>query len=189
LADGEHEGAEQVARIAIEQLLRTAPQRADALALAGALELVAVVADARRRQWWRARERLSSMAAPRARQAGEGNVMWTVFGPTNVELHGLSIEMEAGETAEALRVADQIDTELLPSNERRFTFLLEVTRCYDLQREDPAVLVHLLDLEQIAPEDLVRSPLARDMTLRLLRRVRPTYRRQVDALAQRLSVI
>ncbi|GAA3251143.1 helix-turn-helix domain-containing protein [Nonomuraea helvata] len=188
LADGEYEGAKQVALQGIEGL-RALPQDADMIAMAGALELVAVVADARRKQWWQARERLSGNATPRAQQVGEGNTMWTVFGPTNVELHAVSIEMEAGEAAEALRVADQIDTSHLPSMERRFTFLLEVARCYDLRREDPAVLVHLLDLEQMAPEDLARNPLARDMVTRLRRRVRPTYRRQVDALAERLSSV
>jgi uncharacterized metal-binding protein len=28
---------------------------------------------------------------------GDGNAMWTVFGPTNVALHSVSIEMEMGE--------------------------------------------------------------------------------------------
>ncbi|KAB8192534.1 helix-turn-helix domain-containing protein [Nonomuraea phyllanthi] len=188
LADGEYEGAKQVALRGIEGL-RALPRDADTIAMAGALELVAVVADARRKRWGQARERLSSNATPRAQQVGEGNTMWTVFGPTNVELHAVSIEMEAGEAAEALRVADQIDTSHLPSIERRFTFLLEVARCYDLRREDPAVLVHLLDLEQMAPEDLARNPLARNMVTRLRRRVRATYRRQVDALAERLSSV
>lgn len=187
LAEGEHEGAKETAVQGIEAL-QDLPEDRDAQAMAGALELVAVVADARRKKWWHARERLSGNASQRAERAGEGNIMWTVFGPTNVELHTVSIEMEAGEAAEALRVADQIDTSNLPSIERRFTFLLEVARCYDLRREDPAVLVHLLDLEAISPEDLARNPLAREMVCRLRRRVRPTYRRQVEALAQRLGI-
>ncbi|MGW4791805.1 helix-turn-helix domain-containing protein [Nonomuraea sp. NPDC004297] len=188
LADGEYEGAEQVALRGIERL-RAVPEDADTVAMAGALELVAVVAHARRKRWSQARDRLSHRAARHARRTGEGNAMWTVFGPTNVDLHAVSIEMEAGEATEALRVADQIDTSHLPSVERRFTFLLEVARCYDLRREDPAVLVHLLDLEQLAPEDLARNPLAQDMVARLRRRVRPTYRRQVDALAERLTLV
>ncbi|MFD0622992.1 hypothetical protein ACFQ2K_09410 [Streptomyces sanglieri] len=44
--------------------------------------------------------------------------------------------------------------------ERRFTFGLEVARCYDLRRDDAAVLVHLLELEEFVPEELERSPLA-----------------------------
>ncbi|MFF0579922.1 helix-turn-helix domain-containing protein [Streptosporangium saharense] len=187
LADGEHEGAEQIACLGIEQLAATRCE--ETVALAGALDLVAVVADARRKKWGSARRRLHDEAVPRARRAGEGNCMWTVFGPTNVELHSVSIGMEAGEVTEALKIADQIDTSHLPSLERRFTFMLDVARCYDLRREDAAVLVHLIDLLQLAPEDLTRSPLAHNMVIRLRRRVRPTYRRQVDMLTERLGLL
>ena len=103
-------------------------------------------------------------------------------------LHAMSIEMLAGEAAEGLRVADHVDISRLPSRERRFTFGLEVARCYDLRRDDTAVLVQLLSLEDLAPEDLSRSPLARDMVQGLQQRVRPTFRRQVDALAERLQL-
>jgi transcriptional regulator with XRE-family HTH domain len=187
LANGEPEGAKEVALLGAKQL-STMRGSSEATAMAGALQLIAVVADARRRQWWSARDRLRTMATPRAEQAGEGNVKWTVFGPTNVELHAVSIDMEAGESAAALRTADSVDTSGLPSLERRFTFLLEVARCYDLRREDAAVLVHLLDLEQLAPEDLARSPLARQMVANLRKRVRPTYRRQITELAERLCI-
>ncbi len=43
--------------------------------------------------------------------------MWTVFGPMNVGLHAVSIEMETGEAAEALRLADDIDVSGAPSLE------------------------------------------------------------------------
>ncbi|MFI1183945.1 helix-turn-helix domain-containing protein [Streptomyces sp. NPDC020799] len=187
LAAGDHEGAEQVAIQAVENLL-AAPASRVTSALVGALELVAATAVARRRDWWAARRRLESKALPRAREAGEGNVAWTVFGPTNVELHALAVEMLAGEAGEGLRCADRIDITRVPSIERQFTFTLEVARCHDLRREDAAVLVHLLDLEHLAPEDVTRSPLARQMAAGLRRRARPTYRRQTDALAERLGV-
>ncbi|MEV4924066.1 helix-turn-helix transcriptional regulator [Streptomyces roseoverticillatus] len=186
LAAGDHEGAEQVATRAAEDLLGSPASRVRN-ALAGALELVAATAVARRRDWWAARRRLEDRALPRARETGEGNVAWTVFGPTNVELHAMTIEMLAGEAAEGLRCADRIDITRVPSIERQFTFALEVARCHDLKREDAAVLVHLLDLEYLAPEDVVRSPLARQMAVDLRRRARPTYRRQTDALAERFG--
>ncbi|WP_327249861.1 hypothetical protein [Streptomyces sp. NBC_01320] len=91
--------------------------------------------------------------------------MWTEFGPTNTELHGVSVQMLDGDAVEGLRLADQVDIARLPSRERQFTFRLEVARCYDLRREDTAVLVHLLELEDLAPEDLERSPLARPRRL------------------------
>ncbi|MFI2470974.1 helix-turn-helix domain-containing protein [Streptomyces globisporus] len=160
-----------------------------AAAVRGALELVVVVADARARRPWAARERLRAGAAPLARRSGESNTLWTVFGPTNVELHALSIEMTAGDAVEGLRLADRIDVSALPSRERQFTFGLEVARCYDLRRDDAAVLVHLLELEQLSPEDLERSPLGRQLVVDLVGRVRPTYRRQATGIAERLRLI
>jgi hypothetical protein len=32
--------------------------------------------------------------------------------------------------------------------------MLELARCYDQRREDPAVLLHLLNAEREAPEDM-----------------------------------
>ncbi|MFJ9752605.1 helix-turn-helix domain-containing protein [Streptomyces chartreusis] len=185
---GAIEEAKDVALHAVEQLRKSAAT-AKVKAVEGALELVAVVADARLRHWWKARQRLELRALPLAAEVGEGNVQWTVFGPTNVHMHAMSIEMLAGEAAEGLRVADQVDASLLPSRERQFTFGLEVARCYDLRRDDAAVLVHLLGLEELAPEDLARSPLARTMILDLQKRVRPTLRRQVTGLAERLQLV
>ncbi len=111
LAQGEPDGAEEVAIQAIEDL--AAGHRDD---------------DARcGRPWqgrcgwcrpsprcgttipWTARDRLRDKASPAARMTGDTNVMWTVFGPTNVELHAVSVEMEMGEAGEALRLADDID--------------------------------------------------------------------------------
>ncbi|MFI2206053.1 hypothetical protein ACH47Z_35835 [Streptomyces sp. NPDC020192] len=86
-------------------------------------------------------------------------------------------------------MADQVDISGLPGRERQFTFGLEVARCYDLRRDDAAVLVHLLSLEELAPEDLSRSPLARDMVQDLRQRVRPTFRRKVDVLAERFQFV
>ncbi|MEV1092042.1 hypothetical protein [Streptomyces microflavus] len=160
-----------------------------ATALRGALELVAVVAEARARQPWAARERFAAAAVPLARQTGESNVHWTVFGPTNVMLHAVNVEMTDGDAAEGLRLADRIDATRMPSRERQFTFGLEVARCYDLRRDDAAVLVHLLELEQLAPEDLQHSPLGRELVTSLLGRARPTYRPQATGLAQRLQLL
>ncbi|MEV3927208.1 helix-turn-helix domain-containing protein [Actinomadura coerulea] len=183
------EEAKDVALYAVDQLRKT-PATAETQAVEGALELVAVVSDARRRRWWAARERLEQRAAPLASRVGEGsNVQWTVFGPTNVHMHAMSIEMLAGEASEGLRLADKIDTSRLPSRERQFTFGLEMARCHDLRREDAAVLIRLFDLKELAPEDLARSPLARDMILDLQKRVRPTFRRQVNELAERLQLV
>ncbi|MCX4554291.1 helix-turn-helix domain-containing protein [Streptomyces sp. NBC_01500] len=189
LSDGREGAVEEAAEVALqatEQLGRETDSPETA-AMHGALELVAVVADARQHDWWQARDRLEKKATPLAKAAA-ANVQWTVFGATNIDLHAMSIEMMAGEASEGLKVADSIDTSQLASRERRFTFTLEMARCYDMRRDDAAVLVHILGLEELSPEDLARSPLALSMITSLLKRVRPTYRAQVTGLAERLNL-
>jgi hypothetical protein len=117
--------------------------------------------------------------------AGEGNSLWTVFGPTNVALHAVSIEMETGEVSEALRLADAIDIASCPSIERRLAFCLDLARCYDQRHDDTGVLLHLLAAEQQASEDMRYNPLARD----LLRRARPSLAPQVRSLASRIDLL
>ncbi|MEU4090382.1 helix-turn-helix domain-containing protein [Streptomyces aureus] len=182
------EEAKDIALQAVDELRRAALASREAAAVEGALELVAVVSDARRRRWADARRRLAEHAAPLAKRVGEGNIAWTVFGPANVALHAISLEMLAGDAAEGLRLADRVDIGQLRSRERQFTHQLELASCHALRRDDAAVLVHLLDLEELAPEDLARSPLARDTILQLQQRIRPVFRRQVSGLVERLEL-
>jgi transcriptional regulator with XRE-family HTH domain len=190
LAQGDAESAEDVAVRAVGELgLRCPDGGAEAVAMTGALWLVAAVAAVRRGDPWTARDRVRDRAWPAARRSGEGNVMRTVFGPVNVALHGMSIEMETGETAEALRLADEIDASALPSRERHTTFALEVARCYEQRRDDSGVLLHLLSAEASGPEDMHYNNLARALVQGLLRRARPTYAPQVRALAERIGLL
>jgi transcriptional regulator with XRE-family HTH domain len=190
LAQGQPEGAEDISIKAIEDLQQvTSADDRGAVALTGALWLVSIVAAVRNNDPWAAHDRLREKAWPAARQTGDGNVMWTVFGPTNVGLHAVSIEMETGETAQALRLADEIDGSASPSLERRTTFALEVARCYEQRRDDPGVLLHLMNAESSGPEDLRYNSLARDLVHGLLKRARPTYAPQVRALAERIDLL
>ncbi|MFJ5638634.1 helix-turn-helix domain-containing protein [Streptomyces sp. NPDC093223] len=190
LAAGQPAEAEELALRAAEQVAAAQIAEVERTAMGGALQLVAVVGAARRRRWWEARERLREHAAPAARQVSDGsNVAWTVFGPTNVALHALSIDMEAGETGEALHTADAIDTSSIPSLEREFTFGLEVASCHSQRRDDAAVLLALLGLESVAPEDLARTPLARQLVLTVIRRARAMHARQAEQLAERIGLV
>ncbi|WP_223776965.1 transcriptional regulator [Streptomyces sp. 135] len=190
LAAGQPAEAEELALRAAENVTTARMPEAERTAMSGALQLVAVVGAARRRRWWEARDRLVQHAAPAARTVlDSSNVGWTVFGPTNVALHALSIDMEAGETGEALHTADAIDTSDLPSVEREFTFGLEVAACHSQRRDDAAVLLALLGLEAAAPEDLARTPLARQLVLTVIRRARAMHARQAEQLAVRMGVV
>lgn len=190
LAQGQPDGAEDVAIRAVEDLERdTADGDLDAVAMAGALWLVSVVAAVRNNDPWTARDRHREKAWPAARMAGDANVMWTVFGPTNVKLHAVSVEMEMGEAGEALRLADDLDMSGTPSLERKTTFALEVARCYEQRRDDPGVFLHLVSAEASGPEDMRYNTLARDLVHGLLKRARPTYAPQVRELARRIDLL
>jgi transcriptional regulator with XRE-family HTH domain len=190
LAANHPEGAEDVAATAAEELQPGLPEADPRFtALYGALQLVAAMAAVRNGDAWTARDRLRQKARPAAERAGEGNVCWTVFGPTNVGLHEVSLEVEAGEAAEALRLADRVDASQSPSIERRATFLLELARCYEQRREDPAVLLHLLSAERQAPEDMRYNLLARDLVRGLVKRARPSYAAEARGLAGRIGLL
>ncbi|MBO0853956.1 MAG: helix-turn-helix transcriptional regulator [Nocardia sp.] len=160
----------------------------DAPALAGALHLVAVVADARAGRYWSARDRLNDANALARRTDNANNIGHTMFSGLNVALHGMWVELDAGDAAAALRIADRINAVECPSVERRFTFTLDLARTYELRREETGTLLHLLDAERSAPEDLDRDPRARDMLRRLVRSPHSTSRGHAAKLAERLSV-
>ncbi|WP_176611363.1 helix-turn-helix domain-containing protein [Actinomadura sp. WMMB 499] len=189
IAQNEAEAAEETAVHAIEELKPHLESGGDWLAMSGALWLVASVASVRQGDAWAARDRLRQHALPAAESVGEGNVLWTVFGPTNVLLHAMSVEMEAGESAEGLTIADRIDVTESPSLERQTTFYLELARLHEQRRDDAAVLLHLMSAEGSGPEDLRYNVLARDLVRGLLRRARPSMAPQVRALARRVGVV
>jgi transcriptional regulator with XRE-family HTH domain len=189
LSTNEPEIAEEVTTRAAAEIKPNPSGQRDHLALYGALWLVAAIAKTRTRDAWAARETLHDHADPAAASVGEGNSLWTVFGPTNVALHAVSIEMETGEVSEALRLADAIDIASCPSIERRLAFCLDLARCYDQRHDDAGVLLHLLAAEQEASEDMRYNPLARDLVRGLLRRARPSLTPQVRSLASRIDLL
>jgi transcriptional regulator with XRE-family HTH domain len=170
---------------------REGPTQTAALALVGSLHQVVAVHEGRLSDAWAAMSRLRNQALPLAQQLGEGSnhVFWMVFGPANVRLHMLAIQMEAGEAAEALRMADELDVASLRSVERRATYLLDIARCYEYDRNDAALLLALLRMEREAPEDLRNRAASRELVRGLLHRARPSFAGEVRDLAGRVGLI
>ena len=190
LAQGSAEHALECSLTAIELNTPAAEAGSEsAIALTGALHLVAAVAESRLRDGaWKARERLRLHALPAARAVRSPNISWTAFNEVNVSLHAFNLELESGESAQALRIADRIDGSHYVSMERRLTFLLDMARCYDQRRDDAAVLLHLLEAEREMPEDLRFNTLARDLVRGLVKRTRPSLAGQVRRLAERMNL-
>jgi hypothetical protein len=189
LSENRPEDAEEVALRSAEGLEPRTASDVEAAGIYGSLYLLAVLAAARRRDPWTARRLLRERAVPVAQMTGDGNLfLGTAFGPTNVGLHAVTVEMEAGEAAEGIRLGDGVDPMRLATVERRSTFYLELARCYDIRQEDTGVLLHLQRAEREAPEDIRFRVLSRDMVRGLLRRARPSYLPEVRALAARMSL-
>ncbi|GAA1748816.1 helix-turn-helix transcriptional regulator [Streptomonospora arabica] len=186
LGQGEPHTAEEVALAAASGLERCTTR--DGMAMSGALWLTAAVAAARRRDKFTAVERIESHADPRAAKTGETNVGRTAFGPTNVAMHVLSIELEDGQAGNALAVADGIDPAPLASRERRTTLFLDLARAHALRFDPGAALLHLLQAERSSAEELRYNPAAHETVRRVFQRARPSMRTQVRELAQRVGI-
>lgn len=186
LAGGEAEGAEDVAMHGAEALGPRVEDDLDALALRGTLLLVGSIAAARQGDAWRARERVRAVE-PLAKRTGERNTLWTVFGPTNVAMHAVSIEVEAGAAADGLRLAEQIDHDRSPSIERRVAFLLDQAKGQVQRRDYGSALVMLSATEREAPEDLKHRPAAHKLLETLVQRARRSVATEAARLATRVG--
>lgn len=192
LSQGELQAALEVSEAAGRQLEARVDELDDFrfAAMCGALWLNTAIAASRLRDPWKARDILREHAAPMARRVpDQSNVLWTVFGPTNVDLHAVSVEMEAGEAAEAIRIAERINVSTSPSLERRTTFYIETARCYEQRRDDMGVLVHLQGAQETGPEDLRFNPMARTLARGLLRRSRSSIAPQTKRLAREIGLL
>lgn len=163
---------------------------AEHFSLYGGLLLVATIASLRTGDPWRARELLREPAHKAALRVGEGhNYHQTVFGPTNVAMHMVSVEYEQGEISEALRLADEVDISRIPSLERQTSHLYQVARLYECRNNDAAVFVHLKMAERICPQDFQHTRVVRNMVSTLIKRAKPSYAGEVREFAGRIGLL
>ncbi|MGH3905852.1 MAG: helix-turn-helix domain-containing protein, partial [Pseudonocardiaceae bacterium] len=111
LSDDMPHGALDIAMVGAESL---EPSLADGapehLSIYGGLVQIAAIASTRIGDPWRAKELLRSKALPAASRLGEGqNHHGIFFGPTNVGIHAAAVALEAGDVAETVRLADDVD--------------------------------------------------------------------------------
>ncbi|MBB4910591.1 helix-turn-helix domain-containing protein [Actinophytocola algeriensis] len=186
LAQDQPEGAEAVALHAAENIAPHTADDLDALAVRGSLQLIAAMASVRLGKPWRARDRVRAVV-PLAERTGERNVCWTAFGPTNVAIFAVSVEVEAGDTGEGLRLAERIVPEPSMSIERRVAFHLEQAKGYNQRQNYAGALVMLQAASVEAPEDLTYRPAARRALHTVVQRGRGAVGRQAAQLASRMG--
>ena len=164
----------------------------DVLSLRGSLLLLAAVIAAKRTRRFEALQLLDQAEQLAAQLGVDANHAWTAFGPTNVKIHAVSIAAALGDAAEALRVAETIDTDQLPPllASRRAQLHVDLAWAYCTLRRDSDAILALLEVENVAP-GLIRHHHACRYTLNeLLNRARSAGPGTIlGRLAQRAGLV
>jgi transcriptional regulator with XRE-family HTH domain len=132
------------------------------ISLTGACALLLSVLEARRGNAEEARRHLKVAAGLARRLGTDRNDYGTEFGPTNVALHQVAVEVELGNAAEAERLAKRVDASGL-SAERQARFLVDVARARAQRREVARAVAALTEAESIAPAEVADSRLVREL--------------------------
>lgn len=133
-------------------------RRGEAMTAArGALHMRAAVLAARDRQTERARDHIAQ-AADAAQRIPEGIYTGTAFGPASVRIHRVSLALDAGQPADALRAAAQWAPPLSVPAERRSHFFVDLaTAQAQCGRPDDA-LSTLQVARRVAPQHVRYHP-------------------------------
>lgn len=187
--------AEQTAAIAAEQLASVATKprirRDEALSVQGALVLLLAVIAARRDDGHAAKRHLGE-ASHLAEQLGRNdNRLWTAFGPTNVAIHELSVQVALGDARRAFQLGETLNTDGLPPvlRGRRSQVHLELARAAVQQGNDSLAVLHLLEAERVATQAMSRNATARNLLTTLLARERKSATLGLRALASRAGMM
>ncbi|MGH3801282.1 MAG: hypothetical protein ACRDTD_14320, partial [Pseudonocardiaceae bacterium] len=156
----------------------------------GSLLQLAAIASVRTGDPWRARDVLRGPARQAAQRIGDGkNYHHIFFGPTNLGIHRVSVELEAGEVSEALRMTNDVDISQISYSERQTAHLYQVARCYECRNNDAAVFVHLKMAAKICPQDFLYTQKARSMVNTLVKRAKPSYASEVREFAGQIGLL
>lgn len=191
LKAGRLDDAEHVCLSAADDLARTSPDFPDLLSLQGALLLLAAIIAARRNERPEARRRLSQAEGVARIVGADANHAWTAFGPTNAQIHRVSVAAELGDAGQASRYGDDLDTSRLPPGllSRRCQVHIDVAWANAQRRDDQAAVIHLLEAERVAAQALRYNVIVRELLREMLKRERRSATPGLRAVAQRAGVL
>jgi transcriptional regulator with XRE-family HTH domain len=112
----------------------------------------------------------------------------TIFGRAYVDLHKTVIAAELGDSGEALRHAESVKVEQIPSRQWGASVLVHVAQALHYRR-DSATIVPLLQAERQSAESVQFSMPARHMLTELATSGRGPVRGEASELAHRLGVL
>ncbi|WP_127505255.1 helix-turn-helix domain-containing protein [Actinoplanes solisilvae] len=162
--------------------------RPGAAEVLGSLHLVAALASRCRQRLEDSRDWLDE-AAELAHRTGETNAMGMFFGPTNVDIWRMSIEVDDGDPARVVEIAHRTDPAAIPAGIRQVFYYADTARALTrLGGHDRGAIRFLLIAERIAPQHVRTSAeLAETVRTLLNRSRRQAGGTELRALCERLQ--
>jgi hypothetical protein len=185
--------AGDVVNAAVDELDRSgrAPDRT-VLSVRGALLLLAALISARQADRAVALDRLADAEQVAEGLGGDGNHVYTAFGPTNVAIHRVSVFVELRDPTRAIGLGDALDTSRMPAAllSRRAQVHLDLAEAHALTRNgDSSAVLHLLEAERIAPQVVGGNQRSRSLLAGLVARDRRSAMPGLRALAERAGIL
>ena len=165
-ACGSYQRGQTLAERAVDDLSRhlSLPGGSEVL---GSLHLVAALASRCRQRLDDSRDWLAEAAAL-ARRTGETSTMGMFFGPTNVDIWRMSIEVDGGDPALVVEIARRTDPAAIPAGVRQVFYYADTARALArIGGRDREAIRYLLTAERIAPQH-VRTSADLAETIRVL---------------------
>lgn len=188
LSNGRYEEAVALTRLSAEQLADDLDEDdATAVSVHGSAFLAGAMAAARSEDRATCRTFLDEADRLAGMLGGDGNHLWTAFGPTNVAIHRVATAMELGDVQVAVDLGPRVDTARMPV-ERRVRHSLEVARALSSWNRVDDAQAALYEAEQVAPEQVRYHFITRQLVLAWMRgtKGKPSYR--LASLAERVGV-
>lgn len=158
-------------------------------AMWGALQLHAAITAARMGREGDALHHLDQGIAA-ARRLPDGYFHpWTVFGVPNAELHAVSVRVDLYKSRDALRHAQSVDPDRVPSVDRQSRLWLEMARSYRYDHDFVAAHGALNRCFETSPDAAKYHPLARSIAGDLVDHGGPAVERDARVLATRLGLV
>ncbi|MCG0288059.1 helix-turn-helix domain-containing protein [Streptomyces sp. PSAA01] len=184
---GHYARATDVAVTAAQQLAgdRTTDM-AERLSVQGNLYATAAYTAAKQGDRHTAQALITEAQATAGRLGHDELLRGTIFGPSQVLLHQISISYLLGDAGQAIEHARRIDTAALPTSERQARYWIDVARAFDQWGKPDRCYRALLAAERAAPQE-VRRGSVRTMAAGLMRHDRAlpgvrTFAQRVGAL-------
>jgi transcriptional regulator with XRE-family HTH domain len=140
------------------------------LEMAGSLELICAYASRGLKRHDDSRT-WSAAASDLAGRTGETTTMGMFFGPTNINIWRIGIEVDGGDPGEAVGIAQSTNPAALEVGFRQVFFYADAARAYArLRGKEREAIRYLLIAERLAPQHVHTSALAQETIRALLER-------------------